>query len=240
MASAPEPSILDRAARYLEIQHDLYGPFLFLDMGKSHGADVSDAAADLERFRESIETCSRCGLSRARNRFVFGTGNPDAGLVLVGEAPGEVEDRIGEPFVGAAGQLLDRILEAIGFKRSDVYIANVLKCRPPGNRDPLPEEVANCLPALRRQIAIIQPRLLLALGRVAAQHLLGTQAPLSRLRGTVHRVDGIPCLVTFHPAALLRNPEWKRPTWEDVQHLRQLYDELVGDKPGWTPPNAKP
>ncbi|ARA93815.1 MAG: uracil-DNA glycosylase [Bacteroidetes bacterium] len=163
-----------------------------------------------------------------RTNAVFGTGNPEADLVVIGEAPGADEDRTGEPFVGRAGQLLNKILAAIGFDREDVYIANILKSRPPNNRDPLPEEVEAHLPMLLKQLALIRPRLILCVGKTAGNTLLRRQSSLAALRGRFHDFYGIPVMVTYHPAALLRNPQWKRPTWEDVQLLRARYDELVG------------
>lgn len=193
---------------------------------------VPDSAAEraeaLHRLERESCDCLKCPLGETRNRFVFGVGNPDATLMLIGEAPGADEDRLGEPFVGRAGKLLDRILEAIDFAREQVYIANILKCRPPGNRDPQPAEVDACEPYLRRQLELIRPVVICALGRVAAQTLLKTKAPLGKLRGGVHHYEGRPLLVTYHPAALLRNPQWKRPTWEDVQMLRKLHDERAG------------
>ena len=159
-----------------------------------------------------------------RQNPVFGTGDPHAGLMVIGEAPGADEDRTGEPFVGRAGQLLDKILAAVLFERSEVYIANILKSRPPNNRDPLPAEVEAHIPILYKQIALVQPRLILAVGKSAGNGLLGKTASLSSLRGTFHDFHGIPLMVTYHPAALLRNPNWKRPTWEDVQLLRTRYD----------------
>jgi uracil-DNA glycosylase len=229
-------TVLTQSRIYLEYQMETYGPDLMLESGPDpvRGARAV-SPSDLESYRLDICGCDRCGLAKTRTHFVFGSGSPSANLMLVGEAPGEEEDRRGEPFVGAAGQLLDKILAAIGFERSEVYICNILKCRPPGNRDPQPEEVESCIPFLYKQIEIIDPKLILALGRVAAQNLLSTQAPLNRLRGGMHELRGVPLMVTFHPAALLRNPEWKRPVWEDVQRLRTLYDERVGDKPGWNP-----
>jgi uracil-DNA glycosylase len=230
--------LMARSRLYLEYQAETYGPDLVLESGPDSVRRAQpDSSPALESYRGSICGCDRCGLAKTRTHFVFGAGHPAANLMLIGEAPGEQEDQKGEPFVGAAGQLLDKILMAIGFERGETFICNVLKCRPPGNRDPLPEEVASCLPYLYKQIEIVSPRLILALGRTAAQTLLGVQTPLNRLRGEVHELKGVPMLVTFHPAALLRNPEWKRPAWEDVQRLRQLYDERVGDKPGWNPPN---
>ncbi|MDX1585291.1 MAG: uracil-DNA glycosylase [Balneolaceae bacterium] len=159
--------------------------------------------------------------------LVFGVGNPNADLMLIGEAPGAEEDKQGEPFVGAAGQLLNKILEAINFEREDVYIANILKHRPPNNRNPLPEERKRSLPFLLRQIDLIKPKLILCLGKVAAQTLLNNDHSLSSMRGKFHSFRGeYELMATYHPAALLRNPKWKRPTWEDVQLLRERYDEL--------------
>jgi DNA polymerase len=154
-------------------------------------------------------------------------GNPKADLIFIGEAPGREEDLQGEPFVGRAGQLLDRILSAIGFSREEVYIANILKCRPPDNRDPLPEEAEKCLPHLYEQIRLIRPKFICALGRVAGQILLKTNATLGKLRGQWHDLNGTPVMVTYHPAALLRSPGYKKGTWEDMQELRKRYDELV-------------
>lgn len=184
-------------------------------------------AGDLRSLESLICTCTKCALGHTRTKFVFGVGNPKADLVLVGEAPGADEDAQGEPFVGRAGQLLNKILEAIRFRREDVYICNILKCRPPNNRDPLPDEVALCEAYLWKQLELIRPKLILCLGRIAAQVLLKTSESLTSLRGRVHDYRGIRLMVTYHPAALLRNPNWKRPAWEDVQKLRRLYDELT-------------
>lgn len=160
--------------------------------------------------------------------LVFGVGNPDADLMIVGEAPGFNEDKQGEPFVGDAGQLLDKIMEAINFKREDIYIANILKHRPPNNRDPKPEERQRSLPYLLRQIELIDPKLILCVGRISATTLLNKDTSLGKLRGKFHPFHGRELLATYHPAALLRNQKWKRPTWEDVQLLRKRYDELDG------------
>lgn len=182
---------------------------------------------DVESFRAAICNCKRCPLGETRNQFVFGTGDPNASLVIVGEAPGADEDRIGEPFVGRAGKLLDKILAAIDMKRGDdVFIGNILKCRPPMNRDPKTDEVEKCEPFLLKQLQLIKPKLILALGRISAQTLLRTSAPLGKLREKVHDYHGIPLVVTFHPAALLRNPNWKRPTWEDVQNVQKMLEEM--------------
>ncbi|MBT8401273.1 MAG: uracil-DNA glycosylase [Rhodothermia bacterium] len=166
-------------------------------------------------------------LDEARLNPVFGVGDPKADLMVIGEAPGAEEDRQGEPFVGRAGQLLNQILEAIGFARSDVYIANILKSRPPNNRDPLPAEIEAHIPILHKQISIIRPRIILCVGKTAGNSLLGRKGSLKSLRGTFHDYHGIPVMVTYHPAALLRNPHWKRPTWEDVQKLRAMFDKLT-------------
>jgi DNA polymerase len=184
-------------------------------------------AATLDVFNAAICTCMKCPLGATRTKFVFGVGDPHATLMLIGEAPGADEDAQGEPFVGRAGQLLNKILEAIRFRRDEVYICNILKCRPPENRTPAPEEVDQCIPYLKKQIALIRPKLILCLGLTAAQNLLQTNESLTRLRGRVLQYEGIPLMVTYHPAALLRNPNWKRPTWEDVQAARKLHDELV-------------
>jgi uracil-DNA glycosylase family 4 len=189
------------------------------------------SATTVVEFEKQINTCMKCSLGGTRTNFVFGVGSPDATLMVIGEAPGADEDAQGEPFVGRAGQLLNKILEAIRFKREDVYICNILKCRPPGNRKPLPEEADLCLPYLRKQVALVQPRVILCLGLTAAENLLGTRESLGQLRGRTLAYEGIPLMVTYHPAALLRNPNWKRPTWEDVQALRALHDELVAKNP---------
>ncbi len=178
----------------------------------------------LEELYEHIHTCTACPLGLTRTNFVFGTGNPRAEIVVIGEAPGAEEDARGEPFVGAAGQLLTRMLAAIGLQREEVYICNILKCRPPGNRRPLPQEVATCRPYLWKQLELIQPALLLVLGATAASALLEREHKIAELRGRPIPLQGMLMVVTYHPAALLRNPQWKRPAWEDLQLLRQLYD----------------
>ena len=188
---------------------------------------ITDPAAALVALREEIGDCTRCVLhTLGRKQVVFGVGNPAAALMIVGEAPGADEDQQGEPFVGKAGQLLTKIIEAIELKRSDVYIANVIKCRPPGNRNPEPPEVATCSPFLLRQIDIIQPKVIVALGTFAAQTLLQVDTPISRLRGRVHPFrGGIRLVPTFHPAYLLRSPDKKRDVWEDMKLVRGLLTE---------------
>jgi uracil-DNA glycosylase len=200
--------------------------------GEAHSAhERSEGAVDpstaLRELRVELGDCTRCVLhAQGRQQIVFGVGNPSADLMFVGEAPGAEEDIQGEPFVGRAGQLLTKIIEAIGLSRNDVYIANVLKCRPPGNRNPAPEEVSTCQPFLFRQIDIVKPRVIVALGTFAAHTLLGTDAPISRLRGRIHEFRGGSKLVpTFHPAFLLRSPDRKRDVWEDMKKVRALLAE---------------
>jgi DNA polymerase len=186
----------------------------------------------LERLRIEVAGCQRCPiLAETRTQTVFGVGNPNARLMFIGEAPGADEDRQGEPFVGRAGQLLtDMITKGMGLKREDVYIANILKSRPPQNRNPLPEEIANCRPYLERQIAIIRPEFLCLLGKVPASTLLATAMPMGRLRGKWHRYLGIPTIATWHPAYLLRQPEAKKDTWEDLQVLMKAMGLSVPDR----------
>ena len=190
-------------------------------------AELSPAVATmptLEEVAASVAGCTACPLHKTAKHAVPGVGNPQAEFLCVGEAPGAHEDEQGLPFVGEAGQLLTKILGAIQLSRDDVFICNVLKHRPPANRDPLPEEVLACQPYLLRQIELVRPRVILALGRFAAQTLLQTTAAIGALRGKVHRLHGVPLIVTYHPAALLRNESWKRPTWEDVKLARRILD----------------
>jgi uracil-DNA glycosylase family 4 len=193
--------------------------------------DVSaarEAGADWEELRARVAACTRCSLSASRTQTVFGVGNPHADWLIVGEAPGAEEDRRGEPFVGRAGQLLNSMLHAIGLAREQVYIANVLKCRPPGNRDPNLTEAAECLPYLERQIALLKPKIMLAVGRIAAQNLLRTEKTLGALRQQVHRfgVSQLPLVVTYHPAYLLRTPTEKRKAWEDLKFARDVISRV--------------
>ena len=183
------------------------------------GRKNSHAAETLEDVRIDLGDCRRCKLSEGRKNIVFGTGNPNARLVFVGEGPGYDEDQRGEPFVGAAGRLLSKIIEAMNFTREQVYICNIIKCRPPGNRNPTPDEITACSPFLRRQISSIKPDFICALGTFAAQTLLETGVPISKLKGRFHDYMGIKVLPTYHPAYLLRNPEKKRDVWEDMQKL---------------------
>jgi uracil-DNA glycosylase family 4 len=195
------------------------------------GSDEADLIPDailklrsLDEIAQKVKKCTRCPLYETATNAVPGEGDPHAQLVCVGEAPGAKEDETGRPFVGQAGQLLTKILAAIDMTREQVFICNVLKHRPPGNRNPRPEEVEACSPYLIRQLELIKPKVIVAFGTFAAQTLLNTKTPLGQLRGLVHRYHGIPLIVTYHPAALLRNPAWKRPTWEDVKLARRILD----------------
>ena len=183
-----------------------------------------DRLDSLEAIAEQVRKCTRCSLYATATNPVPGEGNPNADLVCVGEAPGAKEDETGRPFIGQAGQLLTQILKAIDLPREQVFICNVLKHRPPGNRNPLPEEVEACSPYLIRQLELIKPKVIIAFGTFAAQTLLNTKTSLGQLRGLIHQYHGIPLIVTYHPAALLRNPAWKRPTWEDVKLARRILD----------------
>ena len=173
----------------------------------------------LESVREEIGECTRCKLHKGRTNLVFGVGNPKARLMFVGEAPGEDEDKKGEPFVGKAGQLLTKMIEAMGLRREDVYICNTVKCRPPNNRNPEPDELASCEPFLKGQLAAVQPEAIVTLGKFAAQALLRDETPISRLRGTWREYEGIPVMPTFHPAYLLRSPQEKGKVWDDLQKV---------------------
>jgi DNA polymerase len=245
----PDIRELHDLRRLIEHQIDVHGAFLLADEPASpaptRSMTVYDRIADLVpdtepwsalRDMESLEEMSAwvaktvlIPLDETRTKPVFGVGNPKADLMVIGEAPGADEDRQGEPFVGRAGQLLNKILEAVQFAREDVYIANILKSRPPDNRNPTAEEVKAHLPILHRQIALIEPKIILCVGRTSGTSLLGIDSSLADMRGRFHDYHGIPVMVTYHPAALLRNPNWKRPTWDDVQLLRQHYDTLVSN-----------
>ena len=187
------------------------------------GKGRTSSAETLEDIHADLGDCRRCKLAQERNHIVFGDGNAKAKLVFIGEGPGAEEDRKGQPFVGAAGQLLTRIIEAIKLSRSQVYICNIIKCRPPGNRNPESDEIKTCFPFLERQIAALQPDFIIALGTFAAQTLLATATPISRLRGRFHVYKGIKVVPTYHPAYLLRNPDKKRDVWEDKKMLMKEY-----------------
>jgi DNA polymerase len=212
--TSSSPEIINFKSSIIEV--DLFGNESFIK-------EKWENSETLDELCNNICTCQKCPLGKTRTNFVFGTGNPNADILLIGEAPGADEDLQGEPFVGKAGQLLNKILDAAGFKREDVYICNILKCRPPNNRNPLPEEVELCRPYLEKQIKLVNPKFILLLGKVAAESLLKTKEPLIKLRGKIHNYKGWNVLITFHPAALLRNPNWKKPAWDDFLYLKNLY-----------------
>ena len=195
---------------------DAMGVTVWLARAQSGTRSDSVPGLDWNALEAAVRGCRLCGLCETRTQTVFGTGDRKARLMVIGEAPGAEEDRQGEPFVGRAGQLLNSMLAAAGFERSEVYIANVLKCRPPNNRDPGALEAAQCLPYLRRQIELVGPAAILCVGRIAAQRLLGREEPLARMRGRVHEFGGVPVVVTYHPAYLLRSPTEKRKAWTDL------------------------
>jgi len=201
------------------------GPAAFEEAGSANGmmaAGETTAVETLEDIRNDLGDCRRCLLCKTRKNLVFGVGSRSAKVLFVGEAPGRDEDLQGEPFVGEAGQLLTKMIKAMGYERQEVYICNVLKCRPPENRNPSPEEIAECSPFLLRQVQSIAPKAIVALGTFAAQTLLDSREPISRLRGRFHDYHGIPLMPTFHPAFLLRSPEKKREVWEDLQKVMKL------------------
>ncbi len=187
-------------------------------------AENADAPDSIERIAAEIRACTRCRLHETRTLAVPGVGRADADLVFIGEGPGADEDRQGEPFVGRAGQLLTKIIQSVELERNEVFITNIVKCRPPGNRDPKPDEIAACEPFLKRQLNALAPKVICALGRHAAMTLLQTNDSMARLRQARHEYEGIRVFPTYHPAALLRNPQWKRPVWEDIQKVRAAYD----------------
>ncbi|HLD74211.1 MAG TPA: uracil-DNA glycosylase [Bdellovibrionota bacterium] len=220
----------------------------FMELTKRKPRKIGDAVRDGESFLHSpsrtasplpnalpalekmVSTCVKCKLSQGRTQTVFGTGNTKADIMFVGEGPGRDEDLQGKPFVGRAGQLLTKIIQAMGFERSDVYIANIVKCRPPNNRGPLPDEVESCTPYLLKQIELIKPKIIVALGSYAARFLLKTETPISKLRGEFFDFHGAKLLPTFHPAFLLRNPNMKRPVWEDMQKVIKYCKDLKEKK----------
>ena len=223
----------DQKLRYFKQYQELFGNEIFLQL-KNYSIIGDDSqkkkkrksdSYDLISFNDEIKNCLKCDLGKTRKKFVFGVGDFNASLLLVGEAPGEQEDLSGEPFVGRAGKLLDKMLTAINRSReNDVFICNVLKCRPPDNRDPSKEEISKCEPYLVNQIDLIQPKLIVALGRVAGKTLLGVDKSLKDMRNTIHSYHGTNLIVTYHPAALLRNSNWKPDAWNDFKWIRTLID----------------
>lgn len=239
MAQKDILKFLDDAQKYFVQQQDLFGETLYQNKINQQSPVTAEtispsanepwmSSSSLTNLEEQICTCLKCPLGQTRTNFVFGTGNPNADLMFIGEAPGADEDAQGKPFVGRAGQLLTKIIEAVGMKREEVFICNILKCRPPNNRRPTAEEVELCTPYLNKQIALVKPKFIICLGLTAAQWLLQTTSSLGTLRGRFHEFQGIKLIVTYHPAALLRNPEWKKPTWEDMKMFKSAYDALKG------------
>ena len=225
----PESRLKKDSVRFLEQTQELFGSTLYgkLSMNEMGTTRLDPSFSNqLNEFGTSISTCKKCNLGQHRNKFVFGVGDSHADLMLVGEAPGREEDLKGEPFVGRAGKLLDKILSSIKMDRhKNVYICNVLKCRPPQNRDPLPDEVEECEPYLLHQINLIKPKLIVALGRISGTTLLRVDDTLKSMRGRLHDYHGTPLLVTYHPAALLRNSNLKKYTWEDFQSIRDFINK---------------
>tara|TARA_Y100001970_G_scaffold137161_1_gene168744 strand:- start:5183 stop:5896 length:714 start_codon:yes stop_codon:yes gene_type:complete len=212
------------AIKYIRQHIELFGSEIYTFTDDTYNNEPNNHAIphdSLNNFKASIENCEKCNLSLTRNKFVFGSGDPDADLMLIGEGPGKEEDSKGEPFVGQAGKLLDKILKAIGYVRYDnVFIANIVKCRPPENRNPLPSEIEKCTPYLKDQINLIKPKLIVALGKVAGQTLLNENMLIKEMRKKTHRYNSIPLIITYHPAALLRNPSLKLDVWGDFQYIR--------------------
>ncbi|MFQ5583653.1 MAG: uracil-DNA glycosylase [Calditrichia bacterium] len=223
----------EKIKAFLQWYEDIYGKYYYVT--KEHlekNTEPEDAAGEsgskLSRFYDEIKNCTKCSLHQTRTNFVFGVGNPKADIMFVGEAPGKYEDLQGEPFVGRAGQLLNKLLAHIHLQRKDVYIANILKCRPPNNRDPLPEEVEKCIPYLHRQIELIQPKILVALGRIAAQNLLNTSEPLGKLKQKVWTFSNLPLFITYHPAAVLRNQGLLDTALQDFRMILKHYKQITG------------
>jgi uracil-DNA glycosylase len=223
----------DDVIKALKIQSEIFGDLFFDDEENiiikrktEILPETFNLAKSLEELNSLICNCMKCPLGDTRKNFVFGIGNPNADILILGEGPGAEEDEQGIPFVGRAGKLLNDILKAIKFERNDVYIANIVKCRPPGNRTPSPAEMEMCMPYLKKQIELVDPKLILCVGLTAAHGLLLNNDTLTSLRGKLFEYEGRKVMVTYHPAALLRNPNWKRGCWEDVQAFRKLYDEL--------------
>lgn len=228
----PPAHLLADAARALAEHLRFHQALGVRELGLRH-EHLAGPAAALRRLEAGIQGCTRCKLSRGRTTIVFGSGDPGARLVFIGEGPGEEEDRQGKPFVGRAGQLLTKMLESVGITRDEVYICNIVKCRPPGNRNPESDEIASCAPFLQGQLAAIRPGVLCALGAFAAQTLLRTKEPISRLRGQLHPYGAAVLIPTFHPAFLLRNPgpTYRRLAYEDLKLIRREYDRVRAARP---------
>ena len=230
-------TVRNDVSKYLEYYRAVYSKYLSVDIPEfklkyklrelKPVVKVIDEinAVSLSELKSIVSECRKCGLYTTRKNIVFGSGSAKEKLVIIGEAPGADEDESGEPFVGRAGQLLTKMLSAIGIERENVFICNVLKCRPPNNRDPLPDEIAKCSGYLDKQLELLKPKYILALGRIAALRLLNKDSTMKELREDIHNYKGIPVVVTYHPSALLRNPNWKYPAWDDLKKLKELLDK---------------
>jgi len=208
---------------YLNQHKEMYGEELYINNSKDTQSKNYDHSEQLKKYYDEIKNCMICPLGKKRTNFVFGVGNPNSDIVFVGEAPGKNEDLIGKPFVGRGGKLLDKILGAINLSREKVFILNVLKCRPPDNRDPNSEEIEKCEPYLKKQLKIIKPKLIVSLGRISAMTLLRSKDSLANMRNKIHKYENIDLLVTYHPAALLRNPNLKGAAWDDFKFIKKEY-----------------
>jgi len=230
-------TVRNDVSKYLEYYRVVYSRYLSVDLPefelryklrkfKPVMKSVGEIkAVSLDELKSIVSECRKCSLHSTRKNTVFGTGSDKDRLVIIGEAPGADEDESGEPFVGRAGQLLTKMLSAIGIERENVFICNVLKCRPPNNRDPLPDEILKCSHYLDKQLELLKPKYILALGRIAALRLLNKDSTMKELREDIHNYKGIPIVVTYHPSALLRNPNWKYPAWDDLKKLKELLDK---------------
>lgn len=217
-------NLLNKVKSYFMQQEELFGELIYPTAKAQEPKTELSNMKTLDELNSITSGCLKCTLGHTRTNVVFGVGNPKSRVMFIGEAPGADEDAQGEPFVGRAGQLLNKILAAIEMKREDVYICNILKCRPPDNRDPLANEMEICTPYLDKQIDLIKPEFIICLGRIAAQWLLKTNDSLTKLREKAHEYKGAKLIITYHPAALLRNPNWKRPTWEDMKMFKKMFD----------------
>lgn len=217
-------NLLNKVKSYFMQQEELFGELIYPTKNVQKPKTELSNMKTLDELNSIASGCLKCTLGHTRTNLVFGVGNPKSRVMFIGEAPGADEDAQGEPFVGRAGQLLNKILTAIEMKREDVYICNILKCRPPDNRDPMANEMEICTPYLEKQIDLIKPEFIICLGRIAAQWLLKTNDSLTKLREKVHEYKGAKLIITYHPAALLRNPNWKRPAWEDMKMFKKMFD----------------
>jgi len=230
-------NLLTLTASFFEQQGRLYGDTMYLDLPDLSMAFREQATEAPEAVEVESKCCVGCALAKTRKHMVPGAGNRAAKLMVIGDVPGAADDGQGLPFIGENGELLNNILKAIGFDRNDVYVSNLVKCRPPNGREPRQDEIQRCLPKLEAEIQEIRPQMILALGQSTGRLLLRKNLNIDQMRGVFHAYESIPLMVTYHPSLLIKNPQWKRPVWEDVQKLRVEYDSVVGDKPKWRSPN---